>query len=55
VLPKATKYTSDLSDRKWEQLQVLLRLTQKKRGRPITLNLREVVNAMLYVLKTGCQ
>jgi len=55
VLRKATKYTSDLSDREWEQLQVLLRLRQKKRGRPISLNLREVVNAMLYVLKTGCQ
>ena len=49
------RYTSDLSDPAWALLALLLPLSHSGAGRPITLDMREAVNAMLYVLKTGCQ
>lgn len=52
---KKKRYTSDLSDAEWERLKGYLPLQRRGRGRPVKLNMREVVNAMLYVLKTGCQ
>jgi putative transposase len=55
VWHKQKRYTSDLTDCQWERLKALLPLTRRGRGRPLELDMREVVNAMLYVLKTGCQ
>jgi putative transposase len=55
VSHKQKRYTSDLTDRQWERLKELLPLRGSGRGRPLELDMREVVNAMLYVLKTGCQ
>lgn len=52
---KRKRYTSDLSDDQWTILQALLPLKRCGRGRPISMNMREAVNAMLYLLKTGCQ
>jgi hypothetical protein len=49
------RYTSDLSDAVWEKLKQYLPLTYSGRRRPIAIDLREVVNAMLSVLKSGCQ
>jgi putative transposase len=49
------RYTSDLSDAAWEKLQAYLPAKRTGRGRPLKINLREAVNAMLYVVKTGCQ
>jgi putative transposase len=49
------RYTSDLSDEQWEKLKDYLPVARKGRGRPISINLREAINGMLYVLKTGCQ
>ena len=46
-------YRTDLSDFQWELLQPLLKLPDG--GRPKTTDLREVVNACLYRLRTGCQ
>ncbi len=48
------RYASDLSDREWELLEPLLPVA-KPGGRPRRVNLREVVNAIFYLLKTGCQ
>lgn len=48
------QYTSDVSDRQWERM-VWLFPKRKGRGRPMELELREVFNAILYVLVTGCQ
>lgn len=48
-------YTSDLSDGQWRLLEPLLPLERNGPGRPIELDMREVVNAMLYLAKTGCQ
>lgn len=46
------RYASDIAE--WVQIEALLPLP-KKLGRPRRTALREVVNAMLYLLTTGCQ
>ena len=52
---KRATYTSDLSDEQWEVIEPLLPLKQAGRGRPIEIDMREAINAMLYVARTGCQ
>lgn len=46
-------YPSDLSDEQWQVVKPLLP-RRSKRGRP-RLDRREVLNAILYVNRTGCQ
>jgi len=46
-------YPSDLTDEQWEVLRRLLPAA-KPGGRPRSVDLREVVNALLYLLRTGC-
>src|ERR1035437_10641635 len=49
---------SDLSDAQWARLEPLLRQQRGSRhagGRPRRHELRRVVDALLYVVKTGCQ
>ncbi len=46
-------YPSDLSDREWELLEPLLP-PPRPGGRPLKYSRREVVNAIVYVLRTGC-
>ena len=48
------QYPSDLSDAQWTILEPLLP-PRKPTGRPPRVERREVVNAILYVLRTGCQ
>jgi putative transposase len=48
------RYPSDLSDSEWAQLEPLLP-PAKLGGRPRTTDLREVLNALFYVDRTGCQ
>lgn len=52
--PYRRAYPSDLSDAEWNVLEPLL---PKPRGfgRPRTVNLREILNAIFYVQRTGCQ
>lgn len=45
-------YNTDLTDAQWEQIQPLLPKA-RKRGRPRS-PLRPVLNAILYLVKTGC-
>ena len=47
-------YRSDLTDKQWQLIEPHLP-PEKERGRPRTTDLREVVNALLYMLRTGCQ
>jgi putative transposase len=47
-------YPSDLTDEQWEIIQPLLP-PRAQRGRPRELDLREVLNAIFYVNRTGCQ
>jgi transposase len=51
-------YPSDLTDAQWVLLEPLLGAAARQRhagGRPRKYRLRRVVNALLYVVKTGCQ
>ena len=48
------RYPSDLTDQQWAILEPLLPAA-KAGGRRRTTNLREVVNALFYVNRTGCQ
>jgi putative transposase len=51
-------YPSDLTDAQWAQVEPLLLARDPRRhagGRPRKHELRQVVDAMLYVVKTGCQ
>ena len=51
---KSARYPSDLTDREWALIAPLIP-PAKRGGRPRTVNLREVMNGVLYVLATGCQ
>jgi putative transposase len=54
-MAKARKqYTSDLTDDQWVVLQRVIPVN-KGPGRKMSLSLREVLNAIFYVLHTGCQ
>jgi len=46
-------YPTDLTDEQWALLEPLLPAA-KPGGRPRSVDLREVVNAMLYLLRGGC-
>jgi transposase len=46
-------YPSDLTDAQWALIEPLLPVSS--RGRPRVTKLRRVVDAILYVLRTGCQ
>lgn len=50
-----TRYPSNLSDAQWALLEPLLSPEPAHPGRPRTVPRREIVNAILYVLRTGCQ
>jgi putative transposase len=52
--PRSKAYPSDLTDEQWEVLQPLIP-PAKRGGRPREVDLREVVNAIFYLEKTGCQ
>jgi len=48
------KYKSDLTDKEWEQIKPYIP-PAKRGGRPQKTDMREVLHAIFYVLKTGCQ
>jgi putative transposase len=47
-------YPSDLKDREWEKIASYFE-PQDTRGRKATHSKRSIVNAILYLVKTGCQ
>ena len=51
---RGLRYPSDLTDAEWELVAPFIR-GAKRGGRPRTANVREVMNAIFYVLSTGCQ
>lgn len=52
---KTHTYTSNLTDEQWQRIQPLIPLAHTGPGRPITLDMRSALDAMLYVARTGCQ
>ena len=47
-------YPSDLRDREWFHVERFIP-TPKPGGRPAKYERREIVNALLYIDRTGCQ
>lgn len=48
-----TQYASDLTDRQWQVIRQLLPQRSRRGRKPI--DRRRIVNAILYVVRTGCQ
>ena len=44
-----------MNAKQWAIVKLLLPLIRKEPGRPLELNMRQVVNAIFYVVRTGCQ
>jgi hypothetical protein len=53
---KRKPYTSDLSDKEWDRIRPLLKADKHFGVKSRTkFSRREVLNAIFYVLRTGCQ
>ena len=50
---KVKRYPTDLNDKKWEIISPLLPEALPG-GRPRSINLRNLVNAILYIVRAGC-
>jgi len=48
------RYQTDLSNREWAQVERVIP-APKPGGRPTKYDRREIVNALLYITRTGCQ
>src|SRR5215471_1752276 len=48
------RYESDLTDEEWREIEPQIP-PGKRGGNKRTVNLREVLNGMMYILSTGCQ
>lgn len=53
-VPARAAYSSDLTDAQWAILEPLIPAA-KHGGRPREVNMREVINTILYLNRTGCQ
>lgn len=51
---KGLRYPSDLTDEEWGYVEPLIP-PAKRGGRKRAVNVREVLNGIMYVLSTGCQ
>jgi len=49
-----TRYPSDLTDLQWDNIEHLFPQGSGKGGRPRTYTVREIVNAILYLARSGC-
>ena len=50
----ALRYPSDLTDAEWAHVAPIIP-PAKRGGNKRTVNVREVVNGLMYILSTGCQ
>ena len=48
------RYPSDTTDEEWTEMAALIPAARRG-GRKRTVNIRAVLNGLLYVLSTGCQ
>jgi transposase len=51
---KACRYASDVTNREWEYIAPFMP-SPRRLGRPRKTDMREVMNALLYIASTGCQ
>lgn len=52
---KGLRYPSDMTDAEWALVEPLVDVPQRGQGRRRRVDLREVLNAVFYILETGCQ
>lgn len=48
-------YPTDLSEMEWRKVEPIVSLAYSKGGRPCKHSKREILNAIFYVVRTGCQ
>jgi putative transposase len=51
------RYPTDVSDEEWNQIKSLVPIPKSrkgKRGRPVKLERRQLVNAIFYIVRAGC-
>ena len=48
------RYSTDLADKQWFLIEPIFCI-ESLRGRPRETNMREIINAIFYISKTGCQ
>jgi len=53
-MPRMT-YPTDLTTQEWVKIEQLLLVSYDKGGRPARYEKREILNAIFYILRTGCQ
>ena len=53
IAKKTKRYPSDLTDEEWEQISPLMP-KPGRRGRPREVEFREVINAVRYLVRSGC-
>jgi transposase len=53
IAKKTKRYSSDLTDEEWERIAPLMR-KPGRRGRPREIEFREVINAVRYLVRSGC-
>lgn len=49
------RYPSNLSDKEWQLVKPILELPKKRRGPKRKWSFRHILDAIFYLLKTGCQ
>lgn len=49
------QYPSDLTDKEWFLIERSFAASYVKGGRTVKHSKREIVNAIFYILRTGCQ
>ena len=54
-VPPRKSYPSDLTDEQWLLLEPLVPAEESKTGRPREVDYREVINAIPYLNRSGCQ
>ncbi|MGB8644756.1 MAG: IS5 family transposase [Anaerolineae bacterium] len=47
-------YQTDLTEEQWKRIEPLLPAKSSPRGRPRTWTLREILNAIFYIIRSGC-
>jgi transposase len=52
---KGLRYPSDMTEAEWALVKSLVDVPQRGQGRRRVVDLREVLNAIFYILETGCQ
>ncbi len=50
-----TNYPTDLTDDQWAAIEPIVTTSSPKGGRPTEIDLRAIVNALIYKHRTGCQ